>query len=81
MTYIRIIPNEYGSDNDNAYLSSTIPVMREKKAARDRVEEKAKELNKAAKWIGVITNPWYDFVSSSSYYLSISIATGVLTRL
>ena len=57
----RILPNEYGSDNANPVFTS-MQYMAVKKLARDRVEERATQLDKPAKWIGIITNPWYDFV-------------------
>lgn len=57
-----ILPTEYGSDNANEVLRDSVFINAMKTAARQRIEELAK-VHEGLCWIGVITNPWIDFVS------------------
>jgi uncharacterized protein YbjT (DUF2867 family) len=60
-----ILPVEFGGDNGNEKLEKAVPVFAVKRAPRERVEELAKKYD-GLKWVGVVTNPWFDFVRSIS---------------
>jgi uncharacterized protein YbjT (DUF2867 family) len=52
-----IIPTEFGSDNANPKMRDTVAMN----AAKTPIREKIESLG--MKWIGVATNPWFDYVS------------------
>jgi len=56
-----IVPTEFGSDTDDALLSSAVPLMAGKKGVRAFLEEKSMERGGKTKWFGVVNNPWTDF--------------------
>lgn len=51
-----IVPTEFGSDNANEGISN-VPINAAKVAPREKIEELG------LSWIGVVTNPWLDYVS------------------
>lgn len=57
-----IFPVEYGSDNGNKELEESVPHNVAKRGPREKIEELAGRYE-GLKWIGVITNPWFDYVS------------------
>lgn len=63
-----ILPVEYGNDPMNEELVSAVPILSKKIAPRRRIEELA-ENHEGLKWIGIVTNPWFDFVSLMSLIL------------
>jgi saccharopine dehydrogenase-like NADP-dependent oxidoreductase len=63
-----ILPVEYGNDNANEDLVKLIPINEKKTGPRTRIEELAKK-HEGLKWIGVITNPWFDMVNSQQQRL------------
>ena len=54
-----VLPNEFGSDNGNSSMSKAIPLNEHKRQYREKIESLGK-----SSWIGVITNPWYEYVSA-----------------
>lgn len=52
-----ILPNEYGSDAANEEVSNAIVFVGSKKKYIAQIEELGK-----SSWIGVVNNPWFDFV-------------------
>jgi NmrA-like family len=52
-----ILPNEYGSDGTNAELSNAVPLLGHKENYRKEIEELG-----TSSWIGIASNPWFDFV-------------------
>ena len=52
-----IFPAEFGSDTGNEVMVSAVPLHPPKIAPRVKAEEVG------SRWIGVVTNPWFDFVS------------------
>lgn len=58
-----ILPVEFGNDNANEGLIKLIPFNGKKTGPRRRIEELAKK-HEGLKWIGIITNPWFEMVSS-----------------
>lgn len=59
-----ILPTEFGSDTANEELVSSIPILGQKTAPRKKIEELS-EKYEGLKWIGIVNNPWFDFVSLS----------------
>jgi len=57
-----ILPVEFGGDNGNPRLEKAVPVFAAKRAPREKIEELA-EKYEGLSWVGVVTNPWFDFVS------------------
>lgn len=57
-----IIPCEFGSDNGNKIVEAITPVFSAKRAPREKTEELSRKYE-GLKWIGVVTNPWFDYVS------------------
>ncbi|KAE9367683.1 NAD(P)-binding protein [Stipitochalara longipes BDJ] len=55
-----ILPVEFGGDNGNPRLEKAVPVYAAKRAPRERIEELAEKYD-GLKWIGIVTNPWFDF--------------------
>jgi hypothetical protein len=53
---------EFGGDNRNPRLKKAVPVFAAKRAPRENIEELADEYE-GLKWVGAVTNPWFDFVS------------------
>jgi uncharacterized protein YbjT (DUF2867 family) len=54
-----IFPTEFGSDTANEDLVNAVPVFPPKIAPRVKIQELG------SKWIGIVTNPWFELVSSS----------------
>jgi uncharacterized protein YbjT (DUF2867 family) len=58
-----ILPTEYGADNANSELAAMVPVNAMKTAPRRHVEEVAgRYQGLGLSWVGVVTNPWFDYV-------------------
>ena len=57
-----VFPVEFGGDNGNLRLEKAVPVFAAKRPPREKIEALA-EKYEGLKWIGVVTNPWFDFVS------------------
>lgn len=60
-----ILPTEYGSDNSNKALNEMVPLSAMKAEPRQRIEDAAKT-HPGLSWIGVVTNPWFDYVGHCS---------------
>lgn len=60
-----IFPTEFGSDLGNEDMLNAVPIHASKTAPRVRVEELG------SNWVGVVTNPWFDFVSLSQTRIQI----------
>ncbi len=56
-----ILPNGYGTDSANEQITKAVPFNAIKIAQRLRLEELT-QTHKELKWIGVVTNIWFDFV-------------------
>jgi hypothetical protein len=56
-----ILPTEYGTDSANEEITKAVPFNSIKIAPRLRLEELT-QTHEGLKWIGVITNIWFDFV-------------------
>lgn len=52
-----ILPNEYGSDGANDEVSNAVAIIGSKRQFINQIEELGK-----SSWIGVVNNPWFDFV-------------------
>jgi uncharacterized protein YbjT (DUF2867 family) len=52
-----ILPNEYGSDAANKEISNAVAIIGSKEKYLDQIQELGK-----SSWIGVVNNPWFDFV-------------------
>ncbi len=52
-----IIPNEYGQDGANPELARVVGLLGMKARYRNEIEELG-----VSSWIGIATNPWFDFV-------------------
>lgn len=52
-----ILPNEYGSDGANKEVTDAVAIIGSKKKYLDQIEELG-----TSSWIGVVNNPWFDFV-------------------
>lgn len=52
-----ILPNEYGQDGANAELSEAVPWL----GIKAKYQKEIEELGRSS-WIGIATNPWFDFV-------------------
>ena len=57
-----ILPTEYAGDGSNQAMMDAVPLFGPKVAARKQIEELAKT-HEGLKWIGIVTNPWTEFVS------------------
>jgi hypothetical protein len=57
------MPAEYGNDNGNPTLEEMVPLNKLKRAVRERVEELGKGKD-GPYWLGLATNPWFEFVRS-----------------
>ncbi|KUJ19446.1 NAD(P)-binding protein [Mollisia scopiformis] len=62
-----ILPVEFGGDNAHPHMSTFVPVHAKKTAPRKRIEELSKT-HEGLKWIGVVTNPWFDFAMERSMW-------------
>lgn len=56
-----ILPTEFGSDNANPDLANMVPINAMKSEPRKRIEEAAKT-HPGLSWIGVVNNPWFEYV-------------------
>jgi hypothetical protein len=56
-----ILPTEYGTDSANESITKAVPFNSIKVAPRLRLEELTLTHN-GLKWIGIITNIWFDYV-------------------
>lgn len=56
-----ILPTEYGTDSANDLITKAVPFNSIKVAPRLRLDELTRAY-KGLKWIGVITNIWFDYV-------------------
>lgn len=60
-----VIPTEFGSDTANPNLEEKLSALHTgKRLIREGIEARG------LKWIGVVTNPWIDYVSSDSFFSS-----------
>ena len=57
-----ILPTEFGADNAVEKLSKSVPINAMKSGPRLLVEEFA-TMHPGLTWIGLVTNPWFDYVS------------------
>lgn len=53
-----VLLNEFGSDNAHPTMRENVPINASKTQHRERVEQLGK-----SSWIGIVNNPWYDYVS------------------
>lgn len=60
-----ILPTEYGTDSANEEITEAVPFNSIKIAPRLRLEELT-QVHEGLKWIGVITNLWFDYVCQLS---------------
>jgi NmrA-like family len=60
-----ILPTEFGSDNANQTQVNLVPINAMKGEPRQHIEKAAKT-HPGLSWIGVVTNPWFDYVCNSS---------------
>jgi hypothetical protein len=60
-----ILPTEYGTDSANQEITKAVPFNSIKIAPRLRLEELT-QTHEGLKWIGVITNLWFDYVRQLS---------------
>jgi hypothetical protein len=56
-----ILPTEYGTDSANESITKAVPFNSIKVTPRLCLEELS-QIHKNMKWIGVITNIWFDYV-------------------
>jgi hypothetical protein len=56
-----VFPVEFGGDNANKKLQGAVPIYGAKREPREKIEELSGKYE-GLKWIGVVTNPWFDFV-------------------
>ena len=56
---LRILPNEFGSDNSNPNMVDPLPPVKMKAMYLKQVEERG------SNWIGFVNGCWYDFVCES----------------
>ena len=56
-----IFPTEFGSDTGNEVMINVTPIHSLKVGIRNAIEELAKD-HQGLKWVGVVTNPWLDWV-------------------
>jgi hypothetical protein len=56
-----ILPTEYGTDSGNEEITEAVPFNSIKIAPRKRLEELT-QAHEGLKWIGIVTNIWFDFV-------------------
>ena len=61
-----VLPNEFGSDNAHPIMSD-IPTNGPKKQYRDEIEKLGK-----SSWIGIVNNPWYEFVGG--FFLTVEFS-------
>lgn len=54
------MPVEYGNDNAHPHISTFVPVNAVKLAPRQRIDDLS-ERYEGLRWIGVVTNAWFDF--------------------
>jgi uncharacterized protein YbjT (DUF2867 family) len=57
-----ILPVEFGGDNTNKRLEGAVPIYAAKREPREKIEELSGKYE-GLKGIGIVTNPWFDFVS------------------
>jgi hypothetical protein len=57
-----IFPTEFGSDTGNEVMINAVPIHPAKVHVRGVIEDLAKNYE-GLKWVGVVTNPWLDWVS------------------
>jgi hypothetical protein len=55
-----IFPTKFGRDSANEVMLNAAPVHGPKTGPRVRIEELG------SKWVGVVANPWLDYMSSST---------------
>lgn len=53
-----VIPCEFGSDNGNKDMSAAVPINSVKAGYREKIESLGK-----SSWIGIVNNPWFEYVS------------------
>lgn len=63
-----ILPTEFGADNAVEKLSSSVPINAMKAGPRRLIEELSARYP-GLTWIGLVTNPWFDYVSSTGTIL------------
>jgi len=72
-----VIPNEFGSDTNNAEILSTVgPMLGHKKDVREYIESKGQG---KLKWIGIVNNPWTDYSLNGGMF-GINIKDKTFTR-
>jgi len=68
-----VLPNEYGSDNGHPTMRESVLVNAGKTQYREQVERLGK-----SSWIGIVNNPWYDYVSclhlSMKHQLTVAVS-------
>lgn len=57
-----IFPAEFGSDTGNEVMVNAVPIHPIKVRVRGVIEDLSKK-HEGLKWVGLVTNPWFDFVS------------------
>ena len=60
-----VVPKQWGSDNGNAGLVARVPYLQRMVPVRRRVEELGR-----SEWVGLVCNPWYDWVRAASVFLN-----------
>ena len=60
-----VLLNEYGSDNAHPIMRENVPINAVKTQHREHVERLGK-----SSWIGIVNNPWYDYVCVAYFLLS-----------
>lgn len=63
-----ILPTEFGADNAVEKLSSSVPINAMKAGPRSLIEELSTQYP-GLTWIGLVTNPWFDYVSHLAHRL------------
>jgi len=67
-----VLPNEFGSDNGHPIMRESVMVNAGKTQYRDQVEQLGK-----SSWIGIVNNPWYDYVSRLQLFLKLQLIVAV----
>jgi len=66
-----IIPCEFGSDNGNPEMSAAVPMNSAKAQYREKIEALGK-----SNWIGIVNNPWFEYVCISPLSHASNILSG-----
>jgi nucleoside-diphosphate-sugar epimerase len=75
-----IFPTEFGSDTGNEVMINAVPIHPIKVRVRGVIEDLAKK-HEGLKWIGLVTNPWFDFVSYRHFLTNSLIDTDFVQSL